>query len=130
MSTVPRSPAGRVGLLGRPPEVLELLERVLADTGHTVCNLAASPTVATVAAEHPDVLVVVEGALFSTTTALLDALLADHATAEVPVIVLTTLEVRLGQAHASGNVYATFDMPFDLEDVLAAIGAALSRTPF
>jgi hypothetical protein len=62
--------------------------------------------------------------------ALSDALRERSETAGVPLIVLGSLHALREQAHATGNVYTVLPMPFDLDELLAAVTGALASVPF
>jgi CheY-like chemotaxis protein len=118
-------PSPRIGLLGVSEEIGPILAEILEDEGYLV-DVLGGPM-----ALDPDAIGAVVVGLGPSLSSLgiLDELRTDSATAAVPVIALASSEGLREQAHSSGNVYATLPMPFEVEDLIEAVRAALARTP-
>jgi DNA-binding response OmpR family regulator len=107
----------------------ELLAAILEDEGHRVAAFIAGPDSLDIIRElRPDLLVVTVEPN-GPGLALLDAVRQDPAAHTIPVIALSTMESLQEQAQASGNVFTVLPMPFELDQLLSGVGAALARTP-
>jgi DNA-binding response OmpR family regulator len=116
-----------VGLVGLHPDLSSLVAEIFRDEGMSSLPFPLhGETPALLAKVHIDALVV-DGHPYSNIVALVDALRQQSATAKTPIVVLTALE-QPALHHRHGPVTQVL-MPFAVDTFLAAVQAALQRSP-
>jgi DNA-binding response OmpR family regulator len=113
------------------PDFLNLMRELLQDEDYNVTTTNFVPlTFDQIATARPDVLIVDLVVGQRAGWDLLEALHADAATAEIPVITVSTDPAYLTRAQDLAARYGTaalLQKPFDLDDMLALVAAALGR---
>jgi DNA-binding response OmpR family regulator len=110
-----------VALVACEPDIERLLADALRDDGHLVHALPLhGGTVSLLAKLRLDA-VLLDGHPYTDLPRMLEALREQHATKRLPAVVVTAKERR--DLHGLGWV-EQIEMPFDLADLLAAIGRA------
>ena len=125
-----RAERKNVALAGFDEDLQALLTEVLESDGYVVSAIPYEATSADDVARISPHLLVLSTGVGTDPIRLLDSLREHAGTAAIPVIVLGTTEAIQEQAHASGNVYASISLPFDIEDLRDVVRNALSETPF
>ncbi len=112
------------------PDFLNLMRELLQDEHYNVTTTNFVPaTFAQIDTAAPDVLIVDLAVGQRAGWDLLEALHADAATAGIPVITVSTDQRHLARAEelaARYGVTALLEKPFDLDDMLALVAAALT----
>lgn len=119
-----------VVMVGFDNEVAAVLESMLEEEGYRARIIASGQDVVHGVVQADASVVLVALGRRGESLALIDRLRTSEATVSLPVIALTTLPSQHDEARASGNVSALLGMPFDMDDLLDALGGVLSRTPF
>jgi CheY-like chemotaxis protein len=113
------------------PDFLILMRELLQDEAYHVTTTNFAPaTFAQIATARPDVLIVDLAVGQRAGWDLLERLHAGATTAEIPVITVSTSPAHLARAEELAAQYGTTAVlakPFDLDDLLTLVAAALSQ---
>jgi DNA-binding response OmpR family regulator len=108
----------------------ELLAVLLGEAGYPTREYPLQPAAAQALATACPTAVVLEIGVGNAGLEFLDAIRAQPTTQASPVIVLGSTEFIREHAHASGNVYVALPIPFEMEDLVAAVAGALAGSAF
>ena len=119
-----------VALIGFDVWLREVVELILRDEGFPTRALQFGPPALAALADGPPDAILLQADLDGRILEFLDALRVSPATQAIPAIVLGTTEPMRNQAQASGNVVAVLAEPFDVEDLVGTVRAALTGSTF
>ena len=116
--------------LNDSPDVLAFLHDLLADEGYRVSTrMIAAVDLMELGQLAPDVIVVEAMWLTGIDWSLLQRLASEPQTRAIPVVLCTIPKMRTSalQARLGGLTVRVVDKPYTLDDLLAAVGAALAE---
>ena len=126
-----KNPIGTVVVVEDTPELLDLIASILSDEGYRVvpCQQAALAH-ALIARERPDLVVLDLRMAGVAEWEILDALKADGATADIPVIVCSGAadELRAAEPRLRALGCDILLKPFDIDDLIARVERAVRRS--
>ena len=120
----------RVLVVDERPELRELEIMVLRDAGYDVVSTSSLADALDAAErEKPNVVVVDAEPRQSIGWDLMDRLLQNPETRQIPVVVISTLERVVGEAQAAPNVRTSVIAPYDIDALSRAVAMALGNPP-
>ncbi len=114
-----------VAVLGLPPDLERLTTEALETGAHAVCTFHMHSEVVPVLGKLKLDALIVDGHPFTDMGAFMRALRADPTTTNLPALLLTVR--RRDDVEIGPGPGRQIDMPFDLDELLAAINEASTR---
>ena len=125
------TPVGTVVVVDDTPELLDLIDSLLTDEGYRVVPCRdATRALETIARERPDLVMLDLRMSGVDEWEVLDALKADRATADIPVIVCSGAVDELQGAEERLRALGCDILikPFDIDDLIARVERAVRRS--
>ena len=124
------NPAGTIVVVDDTPELLDLIDSILTDEGYRVVPCRdATRAHETIGRERPDLVMLDLRMAGVAEWEVLEALKADRATADIPVIVCSGAvdELQAAEPRLRSLGCDILVKPFDIDDLLARVERAVRR---